>query len=111
MARTEKQKKAWRDWYNRNKKNPHYVKFYYDRNIRRRNEIRDFINEYKKGKVCERCKFDDFRALQFHHRDKSKKSFSISIAKSTGFSKKKVINEIEKCELICANCHQIEHLH
>ena len=28
---------------------------------------------------------------------------------SHGYSKKKIIKEIEKCDTLCANCHRIEH--
>lgn len=41
---------------------------------------------------CERCGFDDPRALQVHHKDKNRKN-----------------NRLENLELLCANCHLIEH--
>lgn len=45
--------------------------------------------------------------LVFHHRDPSKKEFSIS---SPNFHKwEDVIKELEKCDLLCSNCHAEEH--
>jgi len=47
-------------------------------------------------------------ALEFHHRDSSKKDFGISYRGYTR-SWAKVLEEIEKCELLCANCHRETH--
>lgn len=60
-----------------------------------------------KGKVCSRCGFDDIRALCFHHRNRSEKEFTIGQILS--LKKETILKEIEKCDLICANCHSIEH--
>ncbi|NIT60184.1 MAG: hypothetical protein GWN00_29450 [Aliifodinibius sp.] len=64
--------------------------------------------EYLGGK-CERCGFDGHpAALQFHHRDPSKKIFRISNAYKYNWETK-IVLELEKCELVCANCHAVEH--
>jgi hypothetical protein len=63
--------------------------------------------EYKGGK-CQLCGYNKCtRALHFHHRDPSQKSFIIS----GNFSRKwEVIQmELDKCDLICANCHSELH--
>ena len=59
------------------------------------------------GKACERCGFDDIRALEFHHKDRSKRSFTIT--SQVTIKLERLMNEIDKCEIICANCHSIEH--
>lgn len=59
------------------------------------------------GKSCIRCGFDDVRALEFHHRDPSNKLFSVM--RSLTKNMNDLLLEIKKCDLICANCHAIEH--
>lgn len=64
------------------------------------------------GGKCVVCGFDHPAALQFHHRDPSAKSFEIS-AKVFSSGKKYpwevVLAEAQKCDLLCANCHFLEH--
>jgi hypothetical protein len=58
--------------------------------------------EYKGGK-CEICGYSNCsRALEFHHINPNEKDFTIS-GKSLSFDKLK--NEVDKCLLVCANCH------
>lgn len=62
--------------------------------------------EYKGGK-CEICNYDKcYKALEFHHIDPSKKDFDIS-ANSFAFERMK--KEVDKCVLLCANCHRELH--
>lgn len=64
--------------------------------------------EFMKEKKCERCGFNDLRALQWHHINPKEKNFSISSAVRHK-SWADIIKEINKCECLCANCHFIEH--
>lgn len=73
----------------------------------RRTEIIKFIEIWKKDKVCCRCNESDHRTFEFHRRDPFKKDLSIGKVAKHGWSIKRVIEEIEKCELLCANCHRI----
>lgn len=58
--------------------------------------------EYKGG-CCERCGYNkSIEALQFHHLDPNEKDFAIS-AKSYSFERLK--KEVDKCIMVCANCH------
>lgn len=43
-------------------------------------------------------------ALQFHHRNPEEKSFGIA-AKGEARSWVKTVKELDKCDLLCANCH------
>jgi hypothetical protein len=62
--------------------------------------------EYKGGK-CERCGYNTCdRALAFHHLDPSQKEFSISRT-NKGWEKMKI--ELDKCILVCCNCHMEIH--
>ncbi len=68
---------------------------------------RQKFREWKSTLVCERCGFDDPRALQFHHKDDNKE-FAIA-NRISSYSLQTILKEAEKCEVLCANCHQIEH--
>jgi predicted HNH restriction endonuclease len=75
---------------------------------KRRKKIRLMAIEHMGGK-CEICGYSKcIRALSFHHKDPSKKSFGIS-AQGMTRSWDRVKNEIEKCSLLCANCHMELH--
>jgi 5-methylcytosine-specific restriction endonuclease McrA len=56
-----------------------------------------------KGGSCELCGYYKCeRALEFHHINPEEKDFSIS-GKSLSFDKLK--DEVDKCMLVCSNCH------
>lgn len=64
--------------------------------------------EYK-GFKCEKCEYSkSIRALEFHHKDQSQKDFEISSVRLKSFNDS-VKNELDKCILLCANCHREEH--
>lgn len=71
------------------------------------NERKDKLVLYKGGK-CEVCGVvDDSCVFDFHHLDSSKKDFSISGRVTSKWSL--VIEEADKCLLVCANCHRKIH--
>ena len=60
------------------------------------------------GGKCELCNYDKCpEALDFHHRDPSTKSFTISGRMSRSWDVLRP--EVEKCMLLCANCHRETH--
>ena len=60
------------------------------------------------GGCCERCGYDKHpAALEFHHRNPEEKSFTIGMVGNKSWSV--IVEELKKCELICSNCHNIEH--
>ena len=74
----------------------------------RRRKLKTMAIERKGGK-CERCGYDkSVRALTFHHLDPSKKDFGVGGSGETR-SWEKVKAEVDKCALLCANCHAEEH--
>jgi predicted HNH restriction endonuclease len=72
---------------------------------RRRNVKRKLVAEA--GGSCRLCGFDAHpAALQFHHRDPSKKAFHLSHGGMTrGIGRMRA--EARKCVLLCANCHAL----
>ena len=60
------------------------------------------------GGKCQRCGYSKcIGALEFHHKDPSKKEFTIGNNMNRRWSV--VWAELLKCEVVCANCHAEEH--
>jgi len=65
--------------------------------------VNKFLTEYKIGKCCEICGYNEYpEILQFHHKNPKEKSFNISQIMGKWDLIEK---EIKKCVLICPNCH------
>lgn len=62
---------------------------------------------YLLGGKCNRCGFDNPAALEFHHKDPTQKEFNIGNVSNKSWDS--IVKEVNKCELLCANCHRIEH--
>lgn len=76
--------------------------------IERVKKFKESCVVYKGGK-CQRCGYNKyFGALEFHHRNPIEKDFSISSAKVTVFGDK-IKKELDKCDILCSNCHKEEH--
>jgi hypothetical protein len=56
-----------------------------------------------------RCGESHPATLDFHHRDPNEKDFLLSSAARNGWGKERILREIEKCDVICSNCHRKEH--
>jgi hypothetical protein len=64
--------------------------------------------EYKGG-CCQVCNYSkSLSALEFHHLNPSEKEFSLSSKKSFSFNEL-IKKELDKCILLCANCHREQH--
>ena len=76
---------------------------------KRRKKLKASAVEYK-GSVCFDCGLvSEYLSLfDFHHIDPTKKDFSLSVE---GRSKSwdTVRKELDKCVMLCANCHRIRH--
>lgn len=63
-----------------------------------------------RGGKCERCGYDkNMSALDFHHINPDEKEFEIDIRKFSNTNLEDLQKEIDKCILLCANCHREEH--
>lgn len=100
---TDSQKAAKRRWYEKNKE---YVKA---QAAKRSAEIAQWFQEYKATLSCQSCGFSHSAALQFHHRDGADKEINVTHAVRNGWSRERIQREINKCDVLCANCHAIHH--
>lgn len=72
-----------------------------------RRKLKEKLVEYKGGK-CEICGYDKcITALEFHHLDPNEKEFTIGY--NGVLSLEKCKQEVDKCILVCANCHRELH--
>ncbi len=63
-----------------------------------------------KSNQCEACKQQyELCVYDFHHLDPAQKDFSLSGHRIRQHSWKDIVKEIDKCRLLCANCHRLEH--
>src|SRR3989344_9284062 len=72
---------------------------------KRRRKIKKLSIQYKGGK-CQICGYTKYQgALDIHHKNPSTKVFGIG---DKGYTRswEKVKRELDKCVLVCANCHR-----
>lgn len=95
-----------------------YDKNYYKNHYTRRKKVADGGNrrrieravwfaEYKNKLCCELCGEKHPSCLDFHHRQN--KHMNVADMVCLGASQQKIIKEIEKCYVWCANCHRKYH--
>lgn len=95
-----------KDWYAKNRGTM------VERSVRYRREVarprnRAYVNEVKARLGCRRCGIKDHRVLDFHHL--GDKEQAVALAVGASWSIRKLQAEIDKCIVLCANCHRIEH--
>ena len=94
-------KRAWdRDYYQRHKIERQAA------NYGRRTKLFQYLQQVKANASCVYCGENHPATLQFHHRDPSQKEFNIGefVTRQLG-GMEKLKKEIEKCDIVCANCH------
>lgn len=77
-------------------------------------KAREWIDSIKKENPCSKCGEKRWYVLDFHHIDESKKTMVIStyaISGTTSFEtkKRKILEELKNCIILCSNCHREEH--
>lgn len=66
---------------------------------------KDFVNEIKIKKGCSVCGYNAHpAALDFNHTQGDKK---FNISQDSKVAMQKLLAEIDKCEILCANCHRV----
>ena len=100
-ARRRYNSKYQKKWYLKNKqKKKEQAKKHRKRAIRRN---RKFVENYKLAHPCD-CGEKQPCCLSFHHRNGDKEG-NISDMVNRGYSIKRITEEINKCDLLCLNCH------
>lgn len=89
-------------WYIKNKEG--HLKNVQARKRRFRQEVRQYVWEYLLNHPCIECGEKDPVVLEFHHRYGKDKAVSVMVA--GGYPIEKIQAEIDKCDVLCANCHR-----
>lgn len=86
---------------------------YKDKNLLYRNQVARWIRRKKEavdymGGKCTECGYNKhYAAMHFHHLDPFTKEFNWAKLRLKSWDK--IYKELEKCVLLCANCHAIKH--
>src|SRR6185369_6681821 len=100
-------RKVWLRWYKAN----HARHVAYNKITQNAIKLRNktFIAEYLKDKSCLDCGNKDTVVLHFHHRDPKNKFSEVSTMSHRGYSLENIVKEINKCDVLCSNCHIKRH--
>ncbi len=62
------------------------------------------------GACCEMCGYSrNFSALEFHHTNPQTKEFQLDLRSLSNRKWARILEEAEKCILVCSNCHKEIH--
>lgn len=74
--------------------------------LQRARERREWLNSLKEGKPCADCgQVYPPYVMDFDHRDPPLKTRGVT--NMLMYSKERILAEIAKCDLVCANCHRV----
>lgn len=77
-----------------------------ERSRQRRQELRELLQQAK-TKPCADCGITyPYYVMDFDHRPDETKHFKLASA-SRWHSREKLLTEVKKCDVVCANCHRI----
>jgi hypothetical protein len=63
-----------------------------------------------RGNSCEKCGYNkNIASLEFHHKDPKTKEIKLDQRKLSNSAMKVILNEFEKCTVLCSNCHREYH--
>lgn len=74
---------------------------------KRKQKKKNWIDRIKAEKGCKNCGLDNPVCLVYHHL--GNKSFSLGGAAYRDIAKDKIKKELNKCVVLCANCHRRHH--
>jgi hypothetical protein len=92
-----------RSWHQRNREK-RLARMY-----ERKAAIYQHVQNVKRQLCCVDCGQRHPATLQFHHLNSENKVFNISDAARRGTSLDRIQKEMQKCIVLCANCHLIRH--
>lgn len=72
-------------------------------------ERKDWVNKIKLEKGCQKCGEKRPYVLDFHHIDPSIKDGTVARIAANLNKKEDILIEIDKCIVLCANCHREFH--
>lgn len=79
------------------------------RNNERRRRLSSKMAEYKSKLFCIKCGQNHPATLDFHHIEKKPGDKKVNILLKDGNTWERIEAEMNKCLVLCANCHRIHH--
>lgn len=68
------------------------------------------VGQIKQSLQCSKCGYNEYPvALDFHHLNPKEKDTSVARMLANNYTLDKIMDEINKCICLCANCHRIFH--
>lgn len=83
--------------------------YYKDKAKAKKKEGKDELFKIKSELKCVLCPENHPAALDFHHVDSTTKDFNVGSALARGWTIKRIKAEIDKCVVLCSNCHRRHH--
>ena len=83
--------------------------YYINKSSKRRKTTAKWYKEFKLNKKCHFCCESESVFLDFHHIDETTKNYNISSLRYNTYSIDKIKEEIDKCVILCSNCHRKVH--
>lgn len=80
-----------------------------ERTLQRRRRLRAWIDDYKRERGCRSCGVAESAVLDLHHRDPDSKEMAVGEMITYGHGPESLRKEMEKCDVLCANCHRRLH--
>ncbi|MEK7458262.1 MAG: hypothetical protein AAB612_02135 [Patescibacteria group bacterium] len=93
-----------KEHYEKNK--PYYLKKAKKRNVRLRKTEHAYVLRFLRSHPCVDCGETDIVVLEFDHRNQFDKDYEVSQMIQRRMPANKIIDEISKCDVRCANCHR-----
>lgn len=94
----------------RHDRRPAVVREETDRPRTKRERLQQWTFKYRLRTDCQRCPEADPVCLQFHHPTPERKTASVGAMISDSVPASEVREEVQKCVVLCANCHRKEHV-
>lgn len=104
-ANAEDRKAYHREWYAKNKEKRR-AQLNEHRALTVEQNRKNFL-ELIQASTCMDCGSEDWRVFQMDHRDPSTKKYNIAQMICNSYKWETIMREIEKCDIVCANCHII----
>lgn len=118
----EKQKQAKRAWVQKNrartqeyhrryrKEHPEvYTEAKISYRRKKLGEIQQWFAEFSKTMKCSQCPENRVPCLDFHHKDPATKYKAVSELMRGHHPLSVLLSEVDKCIILCANCHRMHH--
>lgn len=83
-----------------------YKPMYKQRRIDQKKHIREFLRIYK-DTPCTDCGIKyPYYVMDLDHREPEHKVITPSHMKNHGWSDTRILTELQKCDVVCSNCHR-----